>query len=254
MKENAVRCGAHLMEASFRDFARRLIVVCVEDAVLHPDLPLVAWAMMAESRGYQAPPALAAALLRILYELAACGTYDAEPVLAAAGGAAREEPDAGALAAEDAALVRSLLARAAFGGMRGDVRMLREAARIWCARLRCSSGRQMMRDAYAGCGITQSGLASLIVQPLRREHVPPSAIDFHCTDMLKHCRCEGFCEEDVKLAVWYFRSSENSKVRALPASAEEERQRARLRAVWEAVAHSVEVFSKTYLARRFPRG
>ncbi len=49
----AVRAALHLVkeEGGPAQLLRRLSVVCVEDAILHPGLPLVVWLMAAQVRG-----------------------------------------------------------------------------------------------------------------------------------------------------------------------------------------------------------
>lgn len=279
MPEHAVMCAAHLLDVSVREFARRMIVICIEDAILHPGVPLLAWAMLAESKGYHVPPSLAAALLQMVYEMAACRTYDAAPVLAAAdaGAPPPAAPDVRHMSDADAALVRSLLVRAEFGGMGGDVRMLREAARIWTERFLSPAAsfrapslptsaapfdaaqylvrhpwHEMIGEAYAGCGIRIYHLAQLLCERHTREYMPAVAIDFHCTDMLRCCMATHahLDENDVRMAIWYFRSSENTKTRIFGSSEHERRERVRLSPVWDAVQSFVERYAAQYVARR----
>ncbi|KAG2493933.1 hypothetical protein HYH03_007864 [Edaphochlamys debaryana] len=132
---------------------RRLSVVCVEDAVLHPGLPLVVWLMAAQAKGYSLGGAHVEALLGLTFQLAAVQVRDglphpwdggdgAAPSAAGAGAAAQllsaplslSAVDALRLPPAEAGLVKSLLLRAAHGGMAGDVRLLRGCAAYWAAR------------------------------------------------------------------------------------------------------------------------
>ena len=51
-------------------------MICLEDAVLHPDLPLLTWAMLASSKGFALTPALAHACLGIVSDLASIPLKD----------------------------------------------------------------------------------------------------------------------------------------------------------------------------------
>ena len=117
----AVRSAFALMKESVPHFVRRLGVICLEDAILHPALPIVVWLTAAVSN-VQSPFRLTARhvdlLLTVVYELAAVKVRDplptdhvpivAPPSFADVASALR---GAGART-----LVRSLLARASYGG------------------------------------------------------------------------------------------------------------------------------------------
>jgi hypothetical protein len=153
-----------------------LPIIALEDALLHPALPLVAWLGMAQPKGYGVAGTAANALLKIVHQLAAVRVKDWLPPLASAAGGvgvaaagggdgAQEDEEEGPsvaaaavaaappssplslatadaqlrLPAAEAALIKSLLARAAYGGMGGDVAMLRGYASLWARRF--SAGR-----------------------------------------------------------------------------------------------------------------
>lgn len=44
------RCALHLMKEDAGELLRRLSIICLEDAVLHPSLPLVVWLMAAHAK------------------------------------------------------------------------------------------------------------------------------------------------------------------------------------------------------------
>ena len=45
-----MRCALELGCRSWSDLIRRLLVIVIEDGILHPDLPLLVWLMMAEAK------------------------------------------------------------------------------------------------------------------------------------------------------------------------------------------------------------
>ena len=62
---------ALLLAEAPADALRRLLVIAVEDAAAHPDSPLVAWLMCADSKGFKLPRAVVDAVAGFAAELAA---------------------------------------------------------------------------------------------------------------------------------------------------------------------------------------
>ena len=114
----AVRAAFALMKESVPQFVRRLGVLCLEDTILHPALPLVVWLTAAVSNVHS-PFRLTARhvdlLLAIVYELASVRVRD--PIATD-----RVPPPSFADVAsvlrpgDEHSLIRSLLARASYGG------------------------------------------------------------------------------------------------------------------------------------------
>ena len=161
----AARAAALLLAEHPAEALRRLVVVSVEDAALHPSTPLACWLMAANAKGYGLPAEARGAMVRYAAELAACAVKDDdvadEAWIADEGGTTSEggttktpmkhtadeiDPNANlatacaGLDSERGALVCALLLRAHFGGMRGDVDMLRAAALTWRRRLARDDG------------------------------------------------------------------------------------------------------------------
>ena len=44
------RCALHLLKEDASELLRRLSIICLEDAILHPHLPLIVWLMAAQSK------------------------------------------------------------------------------------------------------------------------------------------------------------------------------------------------------------
>ncbi|CBJ27183.1 conserved unknown protein [Ectocarpus siliculosus] len=70
--EAAVRCALELALKSWSDAIRRVLVIIVEDSLLHPAAPLLTWLMVATSKGYRPPLRLLEAFLCVVHETAAC--------------------------------------------------------------------------------------------------------------------------------------------------------------------------------------
>ena len=72
----AARAAALLLAEHPAEALRRLVVVSVEDAALHPSTPLACWLMAANAKGYGLPAEARGAMVRYAAELAACAVKD----------------------------------------------------------------------------------------------------------------------------------------------------------------------------------
>lgn len=76
---NACRCALQLLVDNSADFLRRASIICLEDALLHPSLPVLVWLMCAHAKGYVLGTDAARACLHIMYQLASVRLRDAYP-------------------------------------------------------------------------------------------------------------------------------------------------------------------------------
>ena len=127
----ACRLAYELYRISPTELLRRLPIIIVEDSALHPSYPVLVWLMLAVSKGFHLPPSLVAFVLQLTIDTALVRTRDY------AGFTENIASDASMI---DLAklpqgvgrdLVASLLLRASFGGMPGDMEMLSRAAFSW---------------------------------------------------------------------------------------------------------------------------
>ena len=147
-----------LADKSMSDLLRRLPIIIYEDSSLHPDLPLIMWMMVAHTRDYQMPSSLVSKLFRIVFEIASCPFQDfmedfpavSDPLpddTATTIEISSASPATLALASfqkigsdvvlpKDDILLWSTLLRAQYGGMGGDLKMLRKFALCWKDRFR----------------------------------------------------------------------------------------------------------------------
>ena len=68
------------MKDNAGQFLRRVSIICLEDAMLHPDMPLLVWLMCAQAKGYTMGAAAASACLQIVYQLACVPVRDRYPI------------------------------------------------------------------------------------------------------------------------------------------------------------------------------
>ncbi len=216
----AHRTAALLLAEAPADALRRLLVIAVEDAAAHPDSPLVAWLMCADSKGFKLPRAVVDAVAGFAAELAACAIKDRadpQPKTPTTPPEGRSsESAAGALAARNvhaqcaglgaraSAIVAALAIRARFGGMAGDVEMLRSFAATWRSRFLGEDGagsdgagsadcwlarldlvyaeaRRKAREALGAEGVSSATGPGVV----SRRDVPPAAVDFHVSPVVE---------------------------------------------------------------------
>ena len=64
------RCALHLIKEDPSEFLRRCCIICVEDSILHPALPLLVWLMAAHAKGYAMTHSQASRCLAVVYHMA----------------------------------------------------------------------------------------------------------------------------------------------------------------------------------------
>ncbi|CAM9311571.1 unnamed protein product [Chrysoparadoxa australica] len=193
--EAAVRCWLELLSKSLNKAVRRIIIIMMEDAMLHPALPLLCWLLVAVGKGYQPPAQLLVAATCIVHEIAACPKRDTPPCEAPP-----TPPDVRSLVkaelpAQEAAICRGLLMRQAYGGMACDVSMLGIMCHLWQQRFlretapaaqtgashrrpfqymhsdvksaaRKSTWLSFLMDCYKDCGMPDELLSGLVLAAL----------------------------------------------------------------------------------------
>lgn len=122
--------------------ARRLLVITVEDCIVHPAMPILAWYMGATSKAYRPTVADVNAILQYATEISTVPVRD--HVLAKRYESVEafhrdwlcyEHAFKATLSAAARSLVAAMLLRALYGGMLGDQLMLRDYALEWLQRL-----------------------------------------------------------------------------------------------------------------------
>ena len=174
--------GALAHQSRFPQFVRRLCIIMLEDALLHPQLPLVVWLMMTSTHGYHPPMFLLDQLLQITYELATVPVYDPLPHGMDSQPLSQQEVKALLGETPEYLLVKCLLTRAAYGGMGGDVAMMNRYAILWTDRFQEKEKNWHARllSLYS-CG---SGPAWRDCLQVELGDIPEEAVDFHCTSIV----------------------------------------------------------------------
>ena len=190
------------------------------------------------------------------------------------------------MGARASAIVAALAIRARFGGMAGDVEMLRSFAATWRSRflgedgagsadwwlarldLAYAEARRKAREALGTEGVSSATGPGVV----SRRDVPPAAVDFHVSpvveELARNERVVAAAAQAAKragdelgtrdpgemltTAMWRFASSASNKVPWTPeGGARTRRADAALEMFWGEVEDVVESFQRRFIARRF---
>ena len=147
--KHAVKCAVALMRMDMVQFVRRMMIIVLEDSILHPSYPLLAWLLLATSKDYVVSNRkLFTMIIDIVHQVAASNCRDPlnwdVPVHAVAHAVVPAvspvvapsllsmlDSMASSSKEESSTLIRSILCRQRFGGMNGDMKMLERYAYLW---------------------------------------------------------------------------------------------------------------------------
>ncbi|KAK9915160.1 hypothetical protein WJX75_005443 [Coccomyxa subellipsoidea] len=279
----AVRVALHLLKLDASELLRRACIICLEDALLHPSLPLLVWLMAAVPKGYAMGRMLALACLTIIHELASVPVRDHQSPGPAAGTSSSPGVQ---LAAAASNLVRCILLRAAYGGMGGDVSMLQKFAGSWKYRFESSETLAILKaastcqqslqlDAQPDAAwlaylhqrlSTTAGNGLQQLRGMEPGDIPLSAVDFHISNILENLlnnrdiitAALAAGRDPLQImrdAIWLFSSSINARTWVQEPDQESQEQRrvrrSRLEAVWKVAAPPAKAYARQYVKARF---
>lgn len=202
--DTAVRMANTMLAQNPGELLRRLPVIVIEDSFLHPLYPVLVWLMMAHSKGYALSEQDATLVLSVVRQVSD-GRYRDSLFK---GDRYREfctvSPD-------DNVFVSSLVIRADYGGMPGDLKMLRISAGIWKTRYEKNDRwLTVARDVYADVPATNESIGYILPE----DYLPEGA-DFHCFPSMvwtiRKRSAVTLSDVEIKKAVWYYRSGVNHK-------------------------------------------
>ena len=275
------------------------MIIAGEDAVVaHPSIVVMSWLVCAMSKGYVPSKPHFRCALQMAHDLAACPYREVNYRREISSVALKlcSKCERFHLDQDLRTLARSVLLRRRFGGMHGDMKMLSFLSRDWTTRFafkKCprsieTSRRQCFRGRLVD--LFRSNTSKITSIPsiranLRCEDVLLESVDFHCCPSMtfevlraaggfdaavvalkrRHKLSQEEILDQIRSAIWYFRSSINSKkiarvVRSPTGSSleflveedEEEEdtdEKRSLKGLWELIRGHAEAYS-----RRIVRG
>uniref|UniRef100_A0A6B2L588 Uncharacterized protein n=1 Tax=Arcella intermedia TaxID=1963864 RepID=A0A6B2L588_9EUKA len=215
--ESAVRVGWQLLCQDPDQLLRRLPIIILEDGCLHRHFSYIVWLMVATSKGWKLSKSQVVLILRVIFEVAEVSWRDPIPMVPTEGfkNPALDRPE-GTLC-PIAHVLASLVLRVNYGGMKGDMEMLKKFAIVWNERYKKNPEEwDKEREVWFSQLPPEPNFEELISKgPVLTDADKISeAIDFHCfPQLVDKCteELEGFSKEDIKSAVWWHRSGLNLK-------------------------------------------
>ncbi|CAG9313777.1 unnamed protein product [Blepharisma stoltei] len=162
----AVNCG-------IRELCRRLCIIVLEDSLLHPDYPLLVWCMVAGEE-YQFSQEILESIIQIVADISTVSYRDYIYV------EKRNNLFTQWNSSND--IVKAILIRTYYKGMKGDMEMLSRYAMQWMERFNANNEWiEIIRKIYYELPIWTE---IEINGGLKIEDIPLQGIDFHCSNML----------------------------------------------------------------------
>lgn len=214
----SVRVAMELVDKSLGDLLRRLPIIILEDSSLHPSFSFLTWLMVAHSKDFELPPNLMSKALCTVYEMASCpwqdpGCHgsDSDGTTSAISFQSYHQPGIDTVLEDHDITIWSMMLRAQYGGMAGDIRMLHSYARVWnerfaegkvpegiAERLSASSSQKDTRLRWSDLPTffhqSANRQSPSRVGPLCQQTTMPSltmtditteGVDFHCSSILE---------------------------------------------------------------------
>jgi hypothetical protein len=214
--DKAVKTAYQMINQNISEFLRRLIIIIVEDSIIHPDMLFCMWLYMANTKGYTIQTYQVYKLLKIVYEITVCNCKDIiinnfEFILY------KQSCKKKIINAEEEIIDKlykcclSMLLRTLYGGMDGDMNMLKSNVKIWKNRI---SKNKIMWINFLTY-IWNYDKFKIDDYYFSNKDILIESIDFHSYgDSFLHKIMEihtDLSQNDIKKSIWYFRSGVNIK-------------------------------------------
>lgn len=205
----AIPTALHMMKLDLNDFLRRIIIIMLEDVSLHESLTTLVWLMIAVTKNFKMKKYIYEWLLGIIYVLCKIDEFDyisLELHNEIINTKIIDEIESyNILKNNELSILYSIHIRITYGGMEGDMKMLRGFTKIWYERFKNKSKNMYFNDIRP---------IKIKVSQLNLTDWDLSAIDFHCNSkfieyILK--KYEDLTEKELRKLVWINSSSINKR-------------------------------------------
>lgn len=230
--ETALRATWYLLNGSAQqqvELLRRLPIILVEDAMLHPWLDRLVCFMVLCVKGETLSSTQQWVVLQCVqavceFDVPADRRCHAEEHAVGANGF--ECTPTRELLESENSLLFALRVRASYGGMHGDMHLLQQVHSCWTHRLhQCSAAQQSTVPDRFPCWLRWVGSSTSLALPAWQIRVPmveqwslqtdrdllPCAVDFHCSDivayLLETYHISTRHAETLKHYIWTYRSA-----------------------------------------------
>ncbi len=195
---------------------RRLVIIVLEDTMLHPDLTVLVWLMM-QSKQCEFSPDVNKWILHFVHEIAESNikdnleTYTEEQTMA---DFKHLMVDISKLpSSDDMGLLVSMFIRYNYGGMDGDKNTILQYVYMWLRRMKEKDKDQDYKILQAVPRINNKSLECLDnIKELKTSEMLLEAFDFHCCNIVNDIKKEfDMKESEIESLMWNFSSSVNMR-------------------------------------------
>jgi len=256
----AIRSAMNYLKRDVTGCIRRLGIIVIEDAVLHPLYPMLVWLSLAVAKDFKLAEPHLNLLLTIVRDIAKCPKKDFMPDVDFKDISLHSEINE---TAGGSIFVRSLLLRASLGGMKCDTKMLRKFARIWNERFQSANEDwiKKMKDLY---NAPKTVKACKGVLSMKSIDLIGNAVDLHSSSVmsfilpliksktsswLRKNSCDVSAEDAISSAVWHHNSKLTSKDSFLEGFIENDSV-PKEASVWKIIKNAVRTYQITFLRQR----
>ncbi len=214
-KENAnlaVQTAMHMMRLDINEFIRRLSIIMLEDAYLHESFTTIVWLMIANAnKKFKFQEYMYEWLLGVVYVITMIDKRDEFNVipdeeLLVNNKVIENLSSYASLENDEMSILYAIHMRIAYGGMDGDMMMLRKFIILWKRRFELKENLMLRTEVKP---------ILLRIPELKIDNWDISAIDFHCcSNFLQYIakKYDDLTLEEIKKIVWYHSSSINKRV------------------------------------------
>jgi hypothetical protein len=205
----AVQTCMHMIKLDIMELMRRLPIIMIEDTYLHESFTTLMWLMIACGvESFKPKPYIYEWILGLIYVLCKIEKKDKFLNRGEAGGTVEESLDNfGTLSNEEMSLLYCMHLRIAYGGMDGDIQMLKMGINNWYYRF---------KNKTRGVNMLLLRPISVHVQELKLADWDIAAIDYHCCPnflklIFKKYDDLDIDEKELKNIIWYNSSGLNTR-------------------------------------------
>jgi len=200
----AVLSALNLIKLDQIQFLRRLSIIMIEDVLLVKHYPIVVWLMIAvSSKQMVLQEKQIQWLLSLIHYLCDIPYCDYYPKIE--NNVSKIKDLLSKLKKEEKDLIYSILIRAGYGGMKGDMEMLKNSAYLWCNRF--LDNKKPWLNYFQKPLI----LNNFHYQVLEKKDWILGAIDFHCFPKILEW-IDNEDQNETKELIWHFSSKINERI------------------------------------------
>lgn len=207
-KDNlAIPTANHFMKLDLNDFLRRIIIIMLEDTILHNSFSTLVWLLVANStKKLKMKKYIYEWLLGVVYVLCTITEIDNFNKNNDIEKINNKLQKYDTLNDIECSILYCIHIRISYGGMQGDLAMLNEYSNIWYERFK-NKTKEMNNMEIRPININ--------VKNLELKDWLFEAIDFHCNNKLIEMiekKYEDINKEEIRKMIWYNSSSINTRV------------------------------------------